>query len=129
LLVLAAVAGMCGQQTAIASVISAPQHWNDAGDVGGSLGETGVVEDISLWGPKINYGWGNPAQTQQFVSSETPDVGPDSPVPEPAAIFIWSALGAGCLGMRVWRRRGGPVARQPWSDENRAAILEIIGKR
>jgi len=48
-------------------------------------------------------------------------------VPEPGTIIIWSVLGAGgWLGMRVARRRRGPVGRQPWSNENRTAIREII---
>jgi hypothetical protein len=50
-------------------------------------------------------------------------------VPEPAAIIVWTLLGAGSwLGMRVWRRRGGPVGRQPWSPESREAIHEIIAR-
>jgi len=54
----------------------------------------------------------------------------DPPVPEPATIVIWSLLGMGSwLGMRVWRqRRGGPVGRQPWSNENRTAIHDIIAR-
>jgi hypothetical protein len=50
-------------------------------------------------------------------------------IPEPAMVIIWSLLGAtGWLGMRI-ARRGRRVGRQPWSNENRAAILEIIAKR
>ncbi|MCG2682862.1 MAG: hypothetical protein L6306_04525 [Planctomycetales bacterium] len=50
-------------------------------------------------------------------------------VPEPATIIVWSLLGAGSwLGMRVWRRRGGPVGRQHWSNENRTAIHQIIAR-
>jgi hypothetical protein len=49
------------------------------------------------------------------------------PIPEPATIIVWSLLGAASwLGMGVWRRRRGPVGRQPWSDENRSAICAII---
>jgi hypothetical protein len=48
-------------------------------------------------------------------------------VPEPATLVVWSLLGAGSwLGMRVWRRRNRPAGRQPWSPENRSAILSII---
>jgi hypothetical protein len=50
-------------------------------------------------------------------------------IPEPATIVVWSLLGAGTwLGMRV-SRRGRRVGRQPWSNENRTAILEIVGRR
>jgi hypothetical protein len=50
-------------------------------------------------------------------------------IPEPATIIVWSLLGsASWLGMRVVRQ-GRRVGRQPWSDENRTAILGIIGKR
>jgi hypothetical protein len=49
-------------------------------------------------------------------------------VPEPATIMVWSLLGASWLGMRIWRQ-GRQVGRQRWSNENRAAILEIIAKR
>jgi hypothetical protein len=50
-------------------------------------------------------------------------------VPEPSTFVVWALLGgASWLGMRVWRRRGGPVGRQPWSNENRAAIREIIAR-
>jgi len=51
-----------------------------------------------------------------------------SEVPEPATILVWSLLGMGSwLGMRVWRRRrGGPGGRQPWSNDNRTAIHDII---
>ncbi len=49
-----------------------------------------------------------------------------SDIPEPAGILVWSLLGAGSwLGMRVWRRDGS-AGRPRWSDENRAAIHEII---
>ncbi len=51
------------------------------------------------------------------------------PIPEPATLIVWSLLGgASWLGMRVVQR-GRRVGRQPWSEENRAAILAIIGKR
>ena len=45
-------------------------------------------------------------------------------------IIVWSLLGVGSwLGMRVVRRRrGGPVGRQPWSNENRNAIHDIIAR-
>ncbi|MFZ1932255.1 MAG: hypothetical protein WCB27_04445 [Thermoguttaceae bacterium] len=50
-------------------------------------------------------------------------------VPEPATMIVWSLLGvASWLGTRVWRQ-GRRVGRQPWSNENRTAILEIIAKR
>ena len=50
-------------------------------------------------------------------------------VPEPATIIVWSLLGAASwMGMRVVRP-GRRVGRQPWTNENRTAILDIIGKR
>ena len=53
-----------------------------------------------------------------------------APIPEPASILVWCLLGAGSwLGMRVWRRRRIPVGRQPWSNENRTAIHEIVDGR
>ena len=54
----------------------------------------------------------------------------DFAVPEPATIIVWLLLGAGSwMGMRVWRRRrGGPVGRQPWSNENRTAIHDVIAR-
>ncbi len=52
-----------------------------------------------------------------------------APIPEPASVLVWCLLGAGSwLGMRVWRRRRIPVGRQPWSNENRQAIHEIIAR-
>jgi hypothetical protein len=64
-------------------------------------------------------------QAQMFMSSG--GTAPTSAIPEPAALIVWSLLGTGSwLGMRVWRRRGTPVGRQPWSPENRTAILDII---
>jgi hypothetical protein len=51
-----------------------------------------------------------------------------TPIPEPATILVWSLLGAASwLGMRVWRQ-GTRVGRQPWSPENRQAILEIVSR-
>lgn len=50
------------------------------------------------------------------------------PLPEPSTLIIWSLLGAASwLGMRIYRR-GRRVGRQPWSDENRTAILGIIDR-
>jgi hypothetical protein len=55
-----------------------------------------------------------------------------STVPEPISILIWSLFGLGSVfGVRVWRQRRisvptGPARRQPWSDENRMAIHQII---
>jgi hypothetical protein len=96
-----------------------------------------TVDEIALWGPDNNYGYGNPAQGQLDAYAPL-QINPYSiaAVPEPATIIIWSLLGAGSwLGMRVWRRRdprfgdelAGPV-RQPWSPEARQAIHEIIAR-
>jgi hypothetical protein len=49
-------------------------------------------------------------------------------VPEPATVVVWSLLGAvGWLGIRVWRR-GKHVGQSGWTEENRAAIFEIIDR-
>jgi len=69
--------------------------------------------------------WGQPDKDMMAKFVVT-DVGP---VPEPATIIVWSLLGAGgWLGIRVVRRRGGSGGRQPWSNENRTAILEVIAR-
>ncbi len=50
-------------------------------------------------------------------------------IPEPATIIIWSLLGgASWFGVRVWRQRriAVPARRQPWSDESRMAIHQMI---
>ena len=77
-----------------------------------------------------NYGLGDPAQPQLYVPVVVGGSnGVPTAVPEPAAILVWSLLGAASwLGMGV-SRHGRRVGRQPWSDENRAAILETIAKR
>jgi len=53
------------------------------------------------------------------------------PIPEPVSLIIWSLFGLGTMfGLRVWRRRGIAVpatpTRQPWSDESRMAIHQMI---
>ncbi len=48
--------------------------------------------------------------------------------PEPATMIVWSLLGAmSWLGMRVWRG-GRRTGRQPWSPENRQAILDVVSR-
>jgi len=60
-------------------------------------------------------------------------------MPEPATLAIWSLIGLAFAGAGAWRRRSGSAdwsegsrqttrqpARQRWSDENRAAILDVI---
>ncbi|HYW81565.1 MAG TPA: hypothetical protein VE890_18415 [Thermoguttaceae bacterium] len=60
-------------------------------------------------------------------------------MPEPATLAIWSLIGLAFAGAGAWRRRSGSAdwsegsrqttrqpARQRWSDENRAAILDIV---
>jgi hypothetical protein len=55
-------------------------------------------------------------------------------IPEPASLIIWALFGLGSMfGVRVWRRRGiavpaTPARHQPWSDESRMAIHQIIEK-
>jgi hypothetical protein len=86
-----------------------------------------AVEEMPLWGPENNYNLGNPAQPQFYIPStfNTPLT-----IPEPATLIVWSLLGASSwLGMRVWRQGRRVGRRQPWSNENRTAILEIIGRR
>ncbi len=69
----------------------------------------------------VEIGGDGDNQAQMFIGFGHPDV------PEPASLIVWSLLGMGSwLGLRVWRRRRGPVGRRPWSPENRTAILEII---
>ncbi len=46
-------------------------------------------------------------------------------IPEPGSLIVWGLLGAGAAGLGVWRR-GRRVGQQPWSNENRQAIHEII---
>ncbi|MEE8451927.1 MAG: hypothetical protein V3R99_08430 [Thermoguttaceae bacterium] len=60
-------------------------------------------------------------------------------MPEPATLAIWSLIGLAFAGAGAWRRRSGSAdwsegsrrtarlpARQRWSNENRAAILDIV---
>ena len=60
-------------------------------------------------------------------------------MPEPATLAIWSLIGLAFAGAGAWRRRSGSAdwsegsrqttrqpARQRWSDENRAAIFDVI---
>jgi hypothetical protein len=76
-----------------------------------------------------NSGFNEPV-TFTIQETNPPTPGGPTQIPEPATIIIWSLLGAGSwLGMRVWRRKGGPVGREPWSPENRQAIYEIVGRR
>lgn len=53
-----------------------------------------------------------------------------SSVPEPSAIVLWSLGGAGIAGFAAMRRNKGRAgsgrSRAPWSEENRAAIHQII---
>jgi hypothetical protein len=49
-------------------------------------------------------------------------------LPEPTAILTWSLLaGVGTAGAALRRRR--QVKRVPWCDEDRVAILEVIGRK
>ena len=107
----------------------------DAGDSPAVLGQ-----DYRIWfgsGNMIydNAGWGTRAPAYYDSSSglafEDGHVWEGvlelTAVPEPASVLVWCLLGAGSwLGMRVWRRRRIPVGRQPWSNENRQAIHEIV---
>jgi hypothetical protein len=77
--------------------------------------QTSAVGEVRIWDPTT----GSWQETDLQANM----------VPEPATMIVWSLLGsASWLGMRVVRR-GRRVGRQPWSNENRAAILDIIGKR
>jgi hypothetical protein len=80
--------------------------------------------DVGWW--KYTETWTNAANQYDYIQYTTDF---EVVTPEPATIIVWSLLGAGSwLGVRVWRRRGQPVGRQPWSDENRQAIHEIIAR-
>jgi hypothetical protein len=62
------------------------------------------------------------------VTAVLSDVSTSAVVPEPAAVIVWSLLGAGSwLGLRVWRRPRS-VGRRPWSPETRSAIHAIIAR-
>jgi len=94
------------------------------------------ISDISLnarwiWGDKNGTDLGTDVDPdpENWLWIKTDIIVP--PIPEPATIIIWSLLGgASWLGMRVWRRRGIAVpatpTRQPWSDESRMAIHQMI---
>jgi hypothetical protein len=53
-------------------------------------------------------------------------------VPEPATLIIWSLLGLSGGGLWAWSRRKGDEsigsARTPWSEDTRAAILQIVDR-
>ena len=84
---------------------------------GGTTGDDGYIADYRI----VEIGIDGDNQAQMFIGSG------EWEIPEPASLIVWSLLGMGSwLGMRVWRRRRGPVGRRPWSPENRTAILEII---
>lgn len=52
--------------------------------------------------------------------------GQSSAVPEPAGVVIWSALAGTSAAVVVARRQRRGSTRGPWTDENRAAILDIV---
>ncbi len=101
--------------------------------VGGSANADADLKDVGIAQLQlVQQGSANQNVQNQMVLSL--NVTPTSLVPEPAAIVIWSLLGAGSwLGIKVWRRRGPALgdeisrpARQPWSPEARQAIHELI---
>jgi len=77
-----------------------------------------------IWGPDNGAALGTSDVAENFIWAANGDY--NRPPPSRLRFIVWSLLGAGSwLGMRVWRR-GRRVGRQPWSDENRQAIHEII---
>jgi hypothetical protein len=51
------------------------------------------------------------------------------PIPEPAGLVIWSILGGGAAALTALRRRrAGADPQPPWSDDNRAAIHDLIAR-
>ena len=89
-----------------------------------------VADDLILSG---HFDWNSPDWTPTEVSAEgIADLRvaynrlrppPQSAVPEPATLVIWSVLGAGAAGLGSLRRR-----RPRWSEESRAAIRQIIAR-
>ena len=86
-----------------------------------------MADTAWVWGPHNGSGLGEPNTAENFLWLKTEF----TVVPEPATVIIWSLLGAGSwLGIWVVRKRrgGSSVGRQPWTNENRAAIHEIIAR-
>jgi hypothetical protein len=96
--------------------------------------------EINIWSNDSESNWGG---TPGFYSLWTWVPGSDyvvqdgdvhfsiTAIPEPVSLIIWSLFGLGsAFGLHVWRRRGIAVpatpTRQPWSDESRMAIHQMI---
>jgi hypothetical protein len=104
--------------------------WAGAGsNEAAKLAEVGNVQVLNLYGYNSTKKWYDcPAQDQLGI---IPGQGQDHNVPEPAALIIWSLLSLSG-GLWAWARRRGAEslggARQPWSEETRAAILKIVSQ-
>ena len=93
--------------------------------------EVGAVDsEFAVMDP---YGQGNDGGEEQWIRAGV------GIIPEPASVVVWSLLGALGFGLGWWRRgrrmavvegtdAGLSPGRMPWSDQNRAAILEIISR-
>ena len=101
-----------------------------------SLNVDGYQVDVTPlgWSQSLGAGWSGPLGPNGLPIPVNEDLTASfsvtsASVPEPATLIVWSLLGAASwLGMRVVRK-GRRISRQPWSNENRTAILEIVGKR
>jgi hypothetical protein len=90
-----------------------PEVWATAWNTGFGTDPTSSTTDFKPWIP-------------------TPDTfQPEpQPIPEPAGLVIWSILGGGAAALTALRRRRAGADPQPrWSEENRAAIHDLIARR
>jgi hypothetical protein len=95
----------------------------------GGLDELGDVWILNIYGG--NSFNTNPANRAQDQIAIVPGLRQEDNVPEPATLIIWSLLSLSG-GLWAWARRRGAEslggARQPWSEETRAAILKIVSQ-
>jgi hypothetical protein len=84
-------------QFSFTSAIAADLGWSNLGPT------STTVDQIVLYGPNNNYGYGEPGQPQLYIPPFTPNPYTAQVVPEPSTIAIWSLLGG--LGTIGWWRR------------------------
>jgi choice-of-anchor C domain-containing protein len=112
-------------------LISIPYTFNTSGHSRGSMGWELHTLDFVAESTTTLLSFSNETGTAYGAALDAVSV---DPIPEPATIIIWSLFGLGSMfGLRVWRRRGiavpaTPARHQPWSDESRMAIHQIIEK-